>query len=436
MERLKSLQDKSLKEIITKSSGYFVLRILGLIFSYIFAYITTNYFGKNIYGFVTLGFSFLMILSVVSRFGLDINLMRIVSQSGLNRNKKLYFKSVALSSTISISLALIIYFSSDFIAVNIFAKPDFKPYLEWVAFTIPMWSLILINSNTFRGLKLNFHYAFFNSFGRFFLSLLVLCVFVFLIESPNSHSAIISHSLGLFLLLFGSFLYLLKLLLKDKYHQENNVSFKSFLGISAPMFLSTSIIILLAWLDKIFLGYFTNEGDIAIYDISIRIAALIGFTLEALNSILTPKISKAFSQKDFKKMQKEITFSAKLNFYISTALFIVIIIFSNQILSIFSKEFVAGQTVLIICCFGQLVNSFSGPVGNILQMTGFHKLFTKIMFLALVINIVLNLLLIHLYSMNGAAIAFCISIIFWNFISSYFIYKKLGVKSFYLPFIS
>lgn len=433
---MKFLEDKSLKEIITKSGGYFFLRILGFFFSYLFAYIITHKLGKDVYGLVTLAFSFLMILSVISRFGLDINLMRIISQKGLHANKKTYIKSIITSTIIGLCLAVIVYCSANVISNKIFKKPEFESYLEWVAFTIPIWSIILINSSIFRGLKLNFLYAFFNSFGRFFFSALILILFLFGFKSDNPHYAIIAHFLGLVLLLIGSFVFIVKYFkTKPSVKPTKESTFYSFLRTSTPMFMSTSIIILLAWLDKMFLGYFTNEDDIAIYDISIRIAALIGFTLEALNSILIPKISEAFGKNDFERMQKEITFSAKLNFYISSVLFIVILCFSKFILNIFSNEFIIGQTVLVICCFGQLINSFSGPVGNILQMTGHHKLFTKIMAVALFINICLNIILIKLYGMEGAAIAMVVSLVFWNFTSSFYIYKKLRIKSFYLPFI-
>ena len=72
----------------------------------------------------------------------------------------------------------------------------------------------------------------------------------------------------------------------------------------------------------------------------------------------------------------------------------------------------------------------SGSVAIILNMTGKEKVFRNIIFVALVINILLNLLLIPKFGIEGAAIASASSLIFWNLYSVYYVYKELGVMTF------
>lgn len=428
------INDKGLKEIVFKSGIYFFIRIFAFLFSYIFTIIITRNLGAESYGYITLSFSIMMILSVVCRLGFDLNLTRIFARDNNKVNQGLYTHSVILSLIIGTFFCLLIYLNSQYISTNIFGKPKFSKFLEWTSLTIPLWSIILINSGVFRGLKKNLYYALFNSFGRFFLTTLILIVLLYIFEMNFDHIPAIAHFLGILILSLLSFFLIYQLF--GALNFKRKTGFIGFFKVSLPMFLSTSLIIMLAWTDKLFLGYFVSGTEIGVYDISLRIAALIGFTLEALNSILVPKISEAFAREDFTKMQTEITFSAKINFYLSLGVFIFILVFSELILSLFGEEFILGQLVLSICCLGHLINSFSGPVGNILQMTGYHKLFTKIMLVAFIINLILNPVLISLYSIKGAAIAFVISMIFWNFTSSYFVYKKLKIRSFYLPFIN
>ena len=425
--------DKGLKEIVSKSTVYFFLRIFAFVFGYLFAIITTRKFGESTFGYVTLAFSILMITSVFCRLGFDINLTRIIAQNKKREETGLYTKSIIISFIISIIFSILIYFNAELISTKIFNKIGFIPYLKWVSFAIPLWSMILINSFVFRGYKKTLLYSIFNSFGRFFLTTVLLLTFIYIFKHEFTYTPIIAHFFGLLILCIISFVFIKKTL--KSVNLKNEIPFKTFFNSSFPMFLSTSLIILLAWVDKVYLGYFVVEENIGIYDISLRIAALIGFTLEALNSILTPKIAESYSKNDFKMMQKEIRFSAKINFYLSLSVFLFIIIFSKQILQIFSEKFVEGKTVLLICCIGQLVNAFSGPVGNILQMTGQQKIFTKIIGLAFLINLILNPILISKYNIEGAAIAMIVSMIFWNFASSYYVYKKLGIKSYYLPFV-
>ena len=84
---------------------------------------------------------------------------------------------------------------------------------------------------------------------------------------------------------------------------------------------------------------------------------------------------------------------------------------------------------------GRLISSFSGSVGNILQMTGNQNILARILFLGAIINVLLNLILIPNYGINGAAIASTISTVFWNITMVFAVKKKLGFYSFYLPFI-
>ena len=71
---------------------------------------------------------------------------------------------------------------------------------------------------------------------------------------------------------------------------------------------------------------------------------------------------------------------------------------------------------LLILAFSQVINAMSGSVGIILNMTGKEKVFRNILFFALAINIVLNLFLIPIYGIEGAAIASASSLIYWKIV--------------------
>ena len=100
-------------------------------------------------------------------------------------------------------------------------------------------------------------------------------------------------------------------------------------------------------------------------------------------------------------------------------------------LSIFGEDFIIGKNALLILLIGQSVSVMSGSVGFILQMTGKEKIFQNILFLALLVNIGLNILLIPTYGILGAAIASTISIVFWNLTSVVYIYKEYQVLTFF-----
>ena len=121
-----------------------------------------------------------------------------------------------------------------------------------------------------------------------------------------------------------------------------------------------------------------------------------------------------------------VNYSTKVNFIISLVVVIFLIVFRNDILLIFGEEFLQVSKTLVILCFGQLFNALCGPVGTILQMTGYHKVFRNILFAALILNITLNLSLVQKLGIDGVAISTAISLAFWNIIA--LIYTKKLIK--------
>ena len=61
------------------------------------------------------------------------------------------------------------------------------------------------------------------------------------------------------------------------------------------MMISSSILLLLAWVDTIMIGIFKTEGDVGIYNVALKLVMITGLFLDAVNSILAPKISETFN---------------------------------------------------------------------------------------------------------------------------------------------
>jgi len=222
-------------------------------------------------------------------------------------------------------------------------------------------------------------------------------------------------------------------LMSQETDDKEPIKFKLFFLDSIPIFMSSAVFILLGWMDRIFLGVFESEDSLALFDVSAKVALIIGFSLEALNSILAPKVSELYYGKQTKELQRTIQFTAKTNSLISLLVFLILLLFSETILSVFGEAFKEGKTILIILAIGQLFNCLSGSVGVILQMTGNQKTYRLIMLYALILNLVLNLILIKPFGVIGVAIATSSSMIIWNLIGVILIRRKLSIYPFYLP---
>ena len=95
-------------------------------------------------------------------------------------------------------------------------------------------------------------------------------------------------------------------------------------------------------------------------------------------------------------------------------------------MGLFGEEFKQAYVVLNIVVITYLVGAVFGPTGAMFNMTNNQKYFSRVILIALIINLVLNLLLIPIYALEGAAIASLVSMAFWN-VYSFYQLKKLGL---------
>ncbi len=212
---------------------------------------------------------------------------------------------------------------------------------------------------------------------------------------------------------------------------STNVSSWSFVKEAIPMMLSSTVLVLLGWLDTFVLGIYETETNIGIYNVALKIATFTTFTLQAINSILAPKVARSYSEGDMDTFQKTIRFSTRINFF-STLLIVVLIIVAHEwLLALFGEEFKSGTTILFVLCAGQVLNSVSGSVGLILQMTGKQLIYQNIVLVALFLNILLNFSLTPLYGSLGAAAATVVSMATWNVLGAVYLKRKLNIVSYY-----
>ena len=422
-------KDSDKKEILSKGFSFLVFSLSGTLAGYLFTLFVARNFGASVNGLIAISFSIFMMATMLGRLGIDINLVKYYSDENVIRADtgtffKMLLKALVFSSLIGVS----VYLLRDLIAIKIFGKEQLIPYLKWISFAIPLWVSTLLCASFFRAIRKNKTYAFLNNAGRFLVTL-ILAVGLYYFISKDELITIQAHFYALVCLAIGSFIAVLFYLKPIRIKSDYN-SWK-FLRESFPMMLSSAILVVLGWIDTFILGIFESDDVVGIYSVSLKIATLTSFGLQAINSILAPKISAAYKQEDMITFKKLIRFSTRLNFLITLLLISVIIIFHRYILEFFGEEFLAGSIILLILCIGQVVNSLSGSVGVILQMTGHQTKFRNFVLIALITNIILNLIFTPIYGAIGIAVSTVISMALWNLLGTIYLKKKLNIITYY-----
>lgn len=414
-------------EILKKGSIALIIRVIGFLSGYLFIFITVKHFGAAVQGRLSLCFSFMIIGSLFCRSGVDVNYVKIFAiNNNFDNSKGLFFKVLPIAFLVSFIISSVIYFSSSYISEVFFDDPLLTPFLKWTAPCIMFFTILLINAGALRGLRKNSIYAFLFNGGRFLFTLLFFLI-LFYTTIRNEIIVAMAHTFGIITLFMVSLFYVRRHILP--YSRITNYKVNVFLKDSLPMFFSASLIVLLGWTDTIILGIYRDSASVGKYHVILKIATVISFTLQAVDSILAPKLSRAFHDKDMTLFKKLVKVATIINSLISIILFLGIVFFQDFILGIFGKEFLLVSLPLLILCIGQLINSIFGPIGSIFQMTGNQKIFQNILLISFGINLTLNLLLAPKYGIKGVAIATAFSLITSKILGVIFIKNRIWNKS-------
>ncbi len=183
-------------------------------------------------------------------------------------------------------------------------------------------------------------------------------------------------------------------------------------------------------LDILMLGWMVPVSQVGIYRVAVQGASLVAFSLLVVNFVIAPEIAKLYVQGAQEKLQKMITWSARMVLAMALPVAVIFWLYGKEIINlVFGSDFSQAWTPLVILSCGQLISAAAGSVGYILNMTGHERDVMVGVTLAAAVNIVLNWFLIPRYQAAGAAWATGVSMAVWNIFLVYMVYRRTGLQS-------
>lgn len=429
-------KDRNFAEILRGSSTAFILRIIGLIFSYTFIFQISKTYGARALGIFALSLTLLQIFTVLGKLGADTAIMRFVSEFTTLQNRKAISRmsGLALSLIIpfSIILSLFLFFYSRQIADIVFRKSYLSGYFKIISVGIVPNVLLSFNSERLRGLKEIKFYSFFKNvsvplFASIFMGITLL------ILKDNRIPVFVYLSSILITAVFSIYMWRRSFLGERRMDDviridpgQSLASYGKLLKLSLPILFTNSLVLLMGWTDTVMIGIFHSTFEVGIYRVPLRLAAISSFTLVAANAILGPKITELWESGKRKEIKKLVRKSTALIFWTSFPLFLMLWVFRFPILGFFGTDFQAGAFALILLMIGQFVNSIVGSVGLLLIVTGKQLVIQNVMIIGTIANVTLNYFLIPRYGINGAAFASMISLMLINIIPFFLVKKYYG----------
>jgi O-antigen/teichoic acid export membrane protein len=416
--------------IVLQSFTTMFLRIIGVITLFGFSLFLTHNYDPNIIGQFDFIRMVLLVLSSICVLGTDQSILYFTgilkSSNETEKLRAIYKKIVMLIFAISM-LVLIVFFIIGQNIINVFFNQKGTYLLIAKAIlALYFYSITLFNTETIRALdKIYIAELFRNTFK--YVSVIIGAVVLFYIHQETY--LVDTFLIGFVALAIITTIIVFRLFKKQKNDSvlENDTDCFTYSFIahkSYPMAISNLAIFLMMTFDVVFLKKFKGDETVAYYSIVMKLVSVLFMINNSVYISVSLKIAQLYTEKNHAELVKALRESARIIVVLTLPVVVIVCLFAEDILYFFGENYVQGKQALLILMLGQLLASFFGVSAIYLNMTGRQSVFQVVLIFAVLLNLILNIVLVPMYSMTGAAIAFVASLLFWNIVTAIIIYKK------------
>ena len=356
-------------------------------------------------------FAFLAFLSLVASGGSTLTLTRYVAVHRADHDEGALRGTLRLGlitpPLLAAAIGIALFFLTPWLAQVTFNDPRLVPLLRLVALALPATAFTDAALSATQGFKTMRPYALINLF--FEPACRVLLTVAFLWVGWGLIGVMIALVVTNFVSAALASIALRRLLGKLNAPPRYNV--KEIFAFSAFSWFTKLAGNGLIWADTILLSIFASPADVAVYTVATRLTLLATVFVAPVTTSFSPRIADLWRREQYQILGKTYKLITSWVFKLSLPSFIVLLLFPNELLSIFGRTFGTGAAVTVIMTAAWLLNCLSGPSGYMLTMSGRAKAQMVTSVGGLVLNVGLNLWLIPSRGIVGAALAWGASLV-------------------------
>jgi O-antigen/teichoic acid export membrane protein len=402
---------------VTKNAG---ITAAGLIVMNVMAFVNnaiiTRTIGADQYGMFVLATRILEFLTIASALGLSHSLIRFVSMyKGKNDQesiKGVTFYTFRTLLVASLGFAVTIFWLAPIISTAFFDRPELSYYLQILMIALPFSVMMIAINNSFIGLKLvKYQVILANIATPLLFFALISATFLL---GYRLEGLIWVHISIFIIITIAAWILFRKLYQSKTKHITPKVDRKEIWDYNLPVYISQFANTAFRFSPIFIMGYFLSNEEIAIFNVSYKVGALVLFSMSAFQMIFMPTISGLFATKDIPTISGLLKTVTKWIFTFSLIVFAMVLAFSETILGIFGAEFTTGTLVLILLMSGELVNASTGLIGSTILMSGRSRVVLANSLAQFAIVAGLAWWLTPIYGNLGTAFAYAVSLIIMN----------------------
>ncbi|KPK93446.1 MAG: hypothetical protein AMJ88_07850 [Anaerolineae bacterium SM23_ 63] len=369
--------------------------------------------GPRSYGLYSIAWTILAMGEKVFPLGLEEGVIRFALRKrgkDIRWFKSVLFQSLGISLLSGFIIGVALFVFAPWIAKTLFGKPELASVLRWFTPVFTLAAGLQVAAAATRVSK-RMQFSILAQDIIQPLANLILVVVTFILGwglFGAIVSVVISYSLGLIMAIR-----FMRHLFPEVFVADVKIISltRELLCFSIPTSLSRFLATLTIWVDRLFVGYFLPAVTVGVYNTAALLSMVYGVILNSFNAIFSPMIVELYNKAETKNLEELFRVSTKWAIYTCLPVFLTMCFASKEIMiGLVDTGYEAGARPMLILAAAQMINAGTGAVGLLLIMTGHQVYWLRISGLSLLINIVLCVVLIPRYQLEGGAIANTISV--------------------------
>jgi O-antigen/teichoic acid export membrane protein len=201
---------------------------------------------------------------------------------------------------------------------------------------------------------------------------------------------------------------------------------KPYLTFSLPLIPNSLCIWIVTLSDRYVIGYFMDIGDVGIYSAAYGLGSLVAFFYSPMSIVLLPALTNLFETDKIEELKTHLKYSLK--FYLMFAipsLFGLSILSQSLLRTLTTSEFISGYLIVSIVALAIMFLNCTSIINNGLVLFQKTKTIALITLICALINMIVNIILVPLIGILGAAISTLMTFIFLLSITTILNFKIL-----------
>jgi PST family polysaccharide transporter len=401
------------KRLIENFLSLSVLQIANYILPLITLPYLVRVLGPEKFGLIAFSQAFIGYFMILTDYGFNLSATRDISINREDREKV----SEIFSSVMIIKLALMII-SLILMTVILFSFEKFRK--DWIIYYLTFGMIVgqvLFPVWFFQGMEKMKYITFLNILAKVIFT---VAIFVFVKEASdylyvpllNSLGFIIAGILGLWIV-FRDFGISFKFASLEELKRQLKEGWYVFISTISINFYKNNAILIL--------GLFTNNKIVGYFIIAKKLVDMLNNIAGVISQTIYPYVSKQINT-DYKKTMQFLKKVGLLIAFYTFVFGVILFIFSSTVIYIISGDYFNESILCLkLMAFVPMFIGVNVPAVQILLGKGLDKNFSKVLLIGAILDIILNFLIVPIFSYIGS----CISVIVVELFVTIFLYIEI-----------